>query len=182
MKPSLTYGLVMAIAGALVTFAMYFAGFHDSPEKMQSGLGKWVGILASVAIAVATLSLAMSDRRAQRAPDAHWGYGPALGTGVLTSLFAALFGAVFAYIYFAMINPNMSDVVYQTQVAAMEAKGMTADRIEKAESFMRKMVSPPIMTVFQTMFGFVANVILSAIVAIFFRRRASEATLPPTLS
>jgi hypothetical protein len=185
MKIPLTYGVIMAVAGALLTFAMFFTGMHDSVERMRSGLGQTIAWVVPLAIGIVCLCLAMRDKRNATPPDKNWGYGSALGTGVLTGLFGALFGAVFAYIYFVYINPNISEVIYQTQVAAMESKGMASEQIERAEPMMRKMMSPAMMTVFQSVMGFVWTVLLSLIIAIFFRRRTAVAApagdLPPTL-
>jgi hypothetical protein len=187
MKTPLTYGVAMAIASALLTFVMFFAGFHDSPEKMQSGLARTISSVGPLAIAITCLALAMRDKRGTTPLDQTWGYGSALGTGVLTALVGAFVGAIFAYVYFAYINPNMADVVYQMQVAKMEANGTSADQIEKAEPMMRKFMSAPGMTLFQTFFGFLSGVVLSLIVAIFFRKRKiplTEADLqvPPPLT
>jgi len=184
MKTPLIYGFAMALAGALLTFVMFFAGFHSSAEKMQSALGRTIGTVGSLVIAIVCLLLAMRAKRAGTPPDAPWGYGSALGAGVLTGLFAALIGIVFAYVYFVFINPQMSEVVYQVQVAKMEAKGMSSDQIDRAEPMMRKMMSPVAMTIFQTIFGFLASVVLSLILAIFVRNRSVDITsgeTPPAL-
>ena len=171
----------MAIGSALLTFIMFFAGLHDSAEKMQSAVARTIAIAGPLAIAITCLVLAMRDKRANTPADAPWGYGSALGTGVMTGLFSALIGVVFAYVYFVYLNPNMPEVIYQTQVAKMEAKGMSADQIERAEPMMRKMMSPVMMTAFQSIGGFVWTVLLSLIIAIFFRRRASGSELNPEL-
>lgn len=168
----------MAIAGALLTFILFFAGFHGSVEAMQSGVAQTVSIVVPVLITVICLALAMRDKRESTPSDSGWGYGSALGTGVVTVLFSALFGAVFAYIYFAVLNPDMSDVIYETQVAKMEEKGMPADQIDQAEPIMRKMLSPVMMTVFQSVMGFISGVVLSLIVAIFYKRRSTESGMP----
>lgn len=175
----------MAIAGALLTFIMFFAGFHESAEKMQSGFAQTIGVVGPLAIAITCLALAMREKRANTPADTNWSYGSALGVGVLTGLCGAVVGAVFAYIYFAIINPNISEVIYQMQVGKMTAKGMSGDQIEKAEPMMRKMMSPAIMTVFQSVMGFVWSVILSLIIAIFFKNRNSAgltADSPPPIA
>lgn len=177
----------MAIASALLTFVMFFAGLHDSPEKMQSGLAQTIGIIGPLAIAITCLSLAMRDKRRNTPPDESWSYGSALGTGVMTALFGAMLGAIFAYIYFAYLNPNMPEVIYQTQVAKMEASGKSADQIERAEPMMRKFMSAPVVAIIQSVVGFIWGVILSLIIAIFFRRRviasdAADLRVPPPLT
>ncbi len=169
MKTSLTYAAAMAIAGAVLTLLLFFAGFHDSVEKLK--LAQWVGMGGGLAIGVVCLALAMRDRRAAYPADRDWGYGPALGTGVLTGLFASLFGLITAYVYFTILNPGFSEVVFQAQALAMEEKGMSAAQIEKIEPILRKWMSPVAMTILQGLSGFVWSTVLSLIVAIFLRRR-----------
>jgi hypothetical protein len=180
MKTPLIYGAAMAIAGALLTFVMFFAGFHGSSEKMQSGTAQTLGIVGPIAISIIGLVLAIRDKRANTPPESPWGYGSAVGTGVLTGLFSALFGAVFAYIYMAFLNPELGNIIYETQVAKMEAQGMPQEQIDAAERMMRMMMSPGMMTLFQTIAGFLWAVVLSLILAIFFRQRPASLQ-PPAL-
>ena len=162
----------MAIAGAMLTLLLFFAGFHDSVENMKPA--QWLGGVGGVAIGATCLALAMREKRAQFPADADWGYGSALGSGVLTAVFASLFGLVTGYVYFAILNPGFSDVLYQAQASAMEAKGVPASQIEKIEPLLRKWMSPIALTITQFVMGFVWSVVLSLITAIFFRKR------PPT--
>lgn len=185
MKTPLTYGFAMALAGAVLTFVMFLAGYHDTAEKMQTVFAQVVGAVVPLAIGISCLALAMREKRAETPADRDWGYGSALGTGVLTALFGSLIGLVTAYVYFAFINPHMGDVLYQVQVAKMEAKGASADQIERAEPMMRKFMTPVAMTLFQSVLGFIWGVILALIVAIFFRKRpvvAFETEVPPPVA
>lgn len=74
----------MAVAAALLTLILFFTGFHDDVEGIESGLGKILSGVGSLAISIAFLALAMRDKRANTPIDASWGYGSALWTGVLT--------------------------------------------------------------------------------------------------
>lgn len=185
MKTPLTYGVIMAVASALLTLILFFVGFHDSPEQMQSGAGKFIAVVVPLAISIICLALAMRDKRANTPDDAPWGYGSAVWTGVLTAVVASLLGAVFAYLYFGLINPTMTDVLYQAEVAKMEDKGLSPEQIDRAEQFMRKMLSPGFMAVFQSIGGFLVTVVLSLILAIFYKKRAlapaSADRSPPVL-
>lgn len=168
MKTSLAYGAAMAIAGAILNLIFYFAGLHDSAEKLR--IAQWLGIVGALAIGITCLALAIREKRAQYPADREWGYGPALGGGVLAGLFGSLFGLITAYAYFAVINPGFCDVIHQMQVATMEARGMSASQIERAEPVLRKMLSPVVMTLMQGASGFVWSLVLSLIVAAFLRK------------
>jgi hypothetical protein len=182
MKTPLIYGAAMAIGGALLTLILFFAGFHDSAEKMGSGIAQSLGMVGGLLIAVVCLVLAMRDKRANTSPDLPWGYGSALGTGVLTGLFSALFGAIFTYIYFAFLNPGVTNIMYEVELAKMEARGTPPEQIDAAEGMMRFMFSPGMATLVQTIVGIVVIVILSLIIAIFYKNRpAALQTEPPPL-
>lgn len=185
MKTPLLYGALMAIIGALITFGLFFAGFHDTASKFQ--VGQWIGSGFGLLTGIVCLALAMRERRAEYPVNRTWGYGPAVGTGVMTGLWAVLFGAVLAYVYFAIVNPNFGEFTYQMQVAKLQAKGMTPSQIEAASGVMRKFLSPVVMTIFQAIGGFVWSVILALIVAIFFRKpvavaEPSELETPPPVA
>jgi hypothetical protein len=169
MKLGLIYGAAMSIAGALFLLLLFFAGFHDSAEKMQSA--QWLGLGGGVTISVICLALAMREKRAQFSPEEDWTYGSALGAGVLAGLFGSLFGMITSYCYFGIINPGFSDLVVQAQIAGMESYGMPAAQVEKSEPMLRKMASPVVMTLSNGFGGVVFSTLLSLVVAIFFRHR-----------
>lgn len=183
MKTSLTYGAAMAIAGAVLTLLLYLAGLHDAVEQLKTA--QWAGTVGGIAIGVTCLALAMREKRALHPADSDWGYGAALGAGVLTGLWGSLLGMVTAYVYFGIVNPGFSDVILQSQVAAMEAKGVSAAQLERIEPMIRKWLSPVALTLTQGAMGFVWSFLLALIVAGFFRKRpaaSDSAPVPPELS
>jgi len=183
MKTPLLYGCLMTLATALTTFALFFAGYHESPEKVQAT--QWVGTVVGIVAGVVFTWLAMRERRAEYPADKTWSYGSALGTGVLTAVVAAVTGAIVTYVYFSFINPAMADHIYQLQVMKMQAKGMSDDQIQRAAPMMKMFMSPGVMCAMQIVFGIVAGTVVSLIVAIFVRQplprfeTAEMATPPP---
>jgi hypothetical protein len=177
MKTPLTYGALMAIATAALTLLLYFAGFHDNAEKF--GTGQLLGTVGGLAIAVVCLALAMREKRASFPAAATWGYGSALGVGMLTGLVASLLGVITAYLYFVIINPGFGDFVVQYEVAKLEAKNIPEAAITQAEGMFKFMTRPAMMLTMQAVGGFVWALVLALLVAIFFRRR--ERAAPPTL-
>ncbi|HEY1107319.1 MAG TPA: DUF4199 domain-containing protein [Opitutaceae bacterium] len=169
MKLAFTYALFMTLSGAALMLLLYFLGFQSSVEKFQAG--QWIGGIGGVALSAVFLALAMREKRADFPAVEEWGYGNALGAGVLTGLFASLFGIVTAYFYFFVLNPEFSEINHQVQIRAMEAKGMSPADIAKIEPAMRMFSKPALLLVFQVIGGFFFSTIISLIVAIFFRKR-----------
>lgn len=172
MKTYLTYGFAMAFVGALLNFALYFAGYHSDPAKLTAA--QVIGTVVGLGSAITFIILGIRARRAETPLTEEFGYGSALVSGIMVVLFASLIGTVLNYLYFHVINPGFADVVIQAQAQKMEAKGMSATSIEQMEAGVRRMMNPAL----QAAIGFVVSMffgtLVSLIAAIFLKRSADE--------
>lgn len=178
MKHYLTYGLYLALAGALLNLVFFFLGYHSDVAKFHTA--QWVGGIGMLAIGIVLTAVGIKARRADVPPSESFGYGSALGAGVMITLFANLFAAIFNFSYIKFINPGFTDVMMQLQAEKMEAKGMSSAQIEQAQHFMRAMMGPVGYSITGFITGIVFGVIISLVVAAFLRRAASEE--PPALA
>lgn len=169
MKTSLTYGFIMALGTALVSLGFFFAGYHDDAAKMETA--QRISMVLNIAIAIVTIVLGMREKRALTPADQNWGYGSALGTGLMVSLWGTLFSCIYSYAYFTLINPAINEVIFQAQVLKMEESGMSAAQIAQAEPMMRKWMSPAVMTIMSFFIILIFNAVISFIAAIFVKNR-----------
>lgn len=174
MKTYLAFGFALALAGSVLTFALYLLGFHSDPAKVDTG--QFISMIAMAAIAVFCIVAGTKTRRASAPPDEEFGYGRALGAGVLISLFAGLFNVVGNLVYMQLINPEFRDVLVAAQVQKWEAAGMNSQQIESAETVMRKMMHPAIQAVSAFFGTLIIGSILSLITAAFLKRPAAPFT------
>ena len=173
MKTYLTYGFAMALASILLNLVLYFAGFHSDASKL--GTGQLLGMCGGAGIAIVCIVLGTKAHRAEvLANQEEFSYGRALGTGVMITLFAALFGIVTGHLYMNVINPGMKDIILQSQVAKMEAKGMPADKLEQMEAFTRKMMTPALMAAIGFVSAMFSGTVISLISAAFLKRSVSD--------
>ena len=180
MKTTFKFGLGIGIAGAVLNLILFFAGFHDTPEKMQTS--QWIGGILGLSISVGGVLLAMRARRAETPLDEDFGYGRALGTGTLTVLWSSLVGSVLQALYIGVINPNFQEIMVEGQIAKMEAQGVPSEQIDAAEKIMTMMGGPIPQALTVLIGGFIFGFIISLIVAIFVRREAVETfDSPPPL-
>lgn len=172
MKTYLTYGFYMALGGVILTFALYFTDFHSEPSKLATA--QVIQSVVGLALSFTFVVLGTQARRAEIPLTEDFGYGRALGTGVMISLFAAVIGTISHYVYSAFINPNFIEVMVQAQTLKFEEKGMTSEQIERAVGMMRGIMRPGI----QAAFGFIAGVffgtVVSLITAAFLKRPATD--------
>lgn len=178
MKIYLNHGLGMAIAGTLLAFVLYFLGYHNDVEKIESA--QRVAMIAGIAIAIVGLTLAVKARRATAPTHEPFGYGPALGAGTLTALFSSLFGAIAHVLYVAVVNPGMIDLIVENEITKLENQGTPDAQFEAAEGMIRMFSSPAAQGVFGFIGGFFFTFIVALIVAAFLKRPAT--TTPPPLA
>ena len=177
MKTSFIYGLSIAIAGTLLTFILYFLGFHDSIEKFPTG--QTIGMIGGLIITVGGLVLAVKARRAETNPEEEFGFGRAMGAGVLTGLFASLFGSISNVTYMSVINPNLQDMIIEGEIIKLEDQGLSAEQIEGAEGMIRMMTGPVASGIMGFVVSFVVCVVLSLIIAAVLKRPAADIVAPP---
>lgn len=179
MKTYLTYGFVTALAGALLNLGLYFAGYHSDGSKIAAA--QTIGMVVGGIVTIVCIALGIRARRTEvLAAHEDFGYGRALGAGVMVSVFAGLFGMVTGYLYMQVINPGMTDLILQHQVAQWEAAGMSADLIDQMQATTQKMMTPAVMTVMTFVGAVFTGTIISLIAAAFLKRSASDA--PPLVS
>jgi hypothetical protein len=177
MKTCALYGFITALAGAFLVLILYFLGFHSDPAKL--GAAKTIGGFGGLAIGIVCTALGVKARRQELPPTDEFGYGAALGAGVLISLFASILSGIFTYAYHAFINPGFSEILIQDAMAKIEAKGVSGAQLDKIESFNRIMFSPVPMALIALIFGFIFGVIISLVVAAFLKKPAP--VQPPAL-
>jgi hypothetical protein len=182
MKIYLIYGFAMAVAGAVLGVGLYLLGFHSDPSKLA--MAQILGGVFGITIGVVCITLGTKARRAQIPATEEFGYGRALGAGVMIALWASLFGIVTTILYATVINPDFVDVIVQAQLEKFEAKGMTAAQIEGAERMVRKMTSPGIQACFNFAGGLFFGTLISLVTAAFLKRPAAPVhyDAPPVVS
>lgn len=178
MKTPLTYGALIAIASALLTFALFFAGYHSDPEKVETATR--LGGLAGIAIGIVGICLGISARRKETPPHEEFSYGKALLAGLLTGVFAAVFVNLFNAIYFSFINPGLMDIILQAQTAKLEAQGLKPEQIEAGMKIGRIFTHPVVQFIFGVIGQTVMSLVISLIAAAFFKRRGTP-TEPPAV-
>jgi hypothetical protein len=170
MKTCSLYGFISTLGGALLTLALYFAGYHSDPAKLTAAT--WVGGLGGLAIASACMALGVKARRAEVPETEAFGYGQALGAGALVALVSSVLSAVFTYAYYAFINPGFTEILLQDKMDKLQAKGISGAQLDQAEKFTRLMLNPVPASVFALIAGFIAGFIIALIVAAFLKRPA----------
>ncbi len=175
MKTYVTYGFFMALGGFLLNLVLYLVGFHSDPAKIQ--MAQWIAMGGGTVIAFVCLVLGTKARRESVPPSEEFGYGRALGAGVMISLFASLFGIFTTYLYMTVINPGFTDILLQAQANNLEAKGISQDKIDQIQKMSAMWMKPAVQACFAFIFGMIFGTIFALITSAFLKRPATE--VPP---
>ena len=169
------YGVAMAVASSLLNYGLYFAGFHETPDKL--GTAQMIAMIGGLLISITCITLGTRARRAETPANESFGYGRALGAGFMVSLWGVIFGTISQVLYIAVVNPGFGDVMVQTELAKAEARGASAQQLEQAEGFIRMMTSPTAQAVVGFIFGLIFCTVIALIVAAFVRRPEDKSML-----
>lgn len=176
MKTALLYGFLLALGTALLTLALYFFDFHSEVEKLSSA--QTIGSIGGIGLCAACLYFGLSESRTHAvAARNDWFFGSAFGQGLAISLCGAVLAAGFNYFYFASINPDFGSVIQRAQTAAMEAKGMPPEQIDRAMQFTQRFFTPAALTIFGGVFGFLTNAVIALHFALAMPGRHPRASL-----
>jgi Protein of unknown function (DUF4199) len=173
MKTCSLYGLFLAVTGAVITLLLYFLGYHSDPAKL--GAGKLIGGLVVLVASVFITVLGIKARRSEVPESEPFGYGKALGAGMMVSVVAVLLSTVFNFVYFTFINTGYMELMVQDQMDKLQAKGLSGAQLEQAEKMTRMMMGPVPSALIGVIVGLFFGLLIALILAAFLKRPAPAA-------
>ncbi len=159
--PSLMPGIYLGFALIMYTLVLFILDVDmESPLKYGSYAIMAIGLYMSI--------IAFRDKQL----DGFISYGKAFSAGFYTGLFASVIASIFTIIYVQYIDTELiANILLVAEESMLEANpDMSNEQIDQALSMTEMFTSPIMMGVM----GFIANLILSAIlsliIAIFAKR------------
>ena len=175
MNTALFYGLVLGLAGIVLSLISYFLGFQTDKIALEP----WVG-LVQLAVSVTVLWLGIRAAR-EDSKDKSLTYGRGVRTGFLISLYSTLISIVYSVIHVTYINPAYPDYKIEALRHDWARKGMTDAQMASLEKFTRMLFSPVLMSIYLLIVLVALGVVISLVLAAFLKRAAAP-DLPPVIS
>lgn len=161
-KANLNNGLILGLIGILYTLAIYF--FDLTFNKAQS----YVFFL----ILIVSLFYLVKQYR-NNSLNGYISYGQAVGSGVIIFLYFSVISAIFTYILYAFIDPDLVGKQLANAEEMLLQKGMPQDTIDTAMKMQRKLIVPEIMAPLSIFGNMLTGTIMSLLVAIFVRKEGN---------
>ena len=158
------WGFITALASMLVTTVYY------STDSMESKSQSWVNFaILAIGIIVCTLMYRQTLGEKDEFP-----YSKALGLGVTTIFFASLILAVFTFVLYKYIDPDLVSKSLSASEQKLLDKGYTEDMVEQQLEMTRKFMTPAVMSIFSIFGNVIIGLVISLITSIFLRKKAAD--------
>jgi hypothetical protein len=164
------YGLLAGLILIALSLGMYLSGLvdytgQDTASSVISNIITWGTIIVAVVLAV------------KQHRDTELGglitFGRSFYVGFIVALIIGLVSAVWSYIFFAFVDPDLiSTILEMSKEQMMDQQGMSASDAEDAMGMMSWMFSPAMFAVFGLVGSLFAGVIISLIIAAIMKRDA----------
>ena len=154
------YGAIGSVILIALGLIMHLAGMNDY-EAMGQGSGNWLSSILSWVVYIGTIVMAVRFHRDNQL-GGYISFGRAFGIGMIATLAMAVISAIWTYLFFSVIAPEVLDIMSE---AALE--NMPADQAEQAGDMMGMFMSGGFMSIavlFGTLFtGAIISLIVAAI-------------------
>lgn len=161
-KANLTNGLILGLIGIVYTLIIYF---------LDLTFNKYQGYVLMLIQIAALFFLLKSYRDNFR--HGMITYGEALGAGVIIFLYYSVIMAIFSYIQFTVIDPDMTDKLLAFTEEEMIKRGMPQAQIDAGMSVQSKIMKPGILAPVSILGSMFRGLIMSLIVAAFVRKEGN---------
>src|SRR5512140_1874312 len=161
-KANLTNGLILGLIGIVYNLVMYF---------LDLTFNKTQGYVFLLILIVSLFFLLKSYRNNYL--RGYITYGQAVGAGVVIFLIYSIITAVYTYILYTVIDPELTAKQLAFTEEMMAKKGMPQQALDTAINMQKKMMKPGIMFIVGIFMTMIYGVIISLVAAIFVRKEGN---------
>lgn len=161
-KANLTNGLILGFTGVVYSLVMYFLDLTFN--QVQGPV-----------FIVIQLGLMFFLLKSYRDNYLHGQitYGQSVGAGVIIFLYSAIISAIFMYILYTVIDPELTEKQLAFVEEKMLEKGAPQEAVDAGMSIQRKIMKPEIMAPFSILGSMFWGTIVSLIMSIFIKKEGN---------
>jgi hypothetical protein len=161
-KANLSNGLILGLEGIAFSLVLYF---------LDLTLNKSAGYI-NIPIQLALLFFLLKTYR-DNFMHGQITYGQALGAGVVIFVYVSIITAIYTYILWVVIDPELVKKSLAVSEEAMMNKGLPQASIDAGMAFTAKIMKPGIMSIFSIFGTMFFGVIYALLVSIFIRKEGN---------
>ena len=161
-KANLNAGIILGMIGIIWTLVLWFL---DQTTNRSIGWIFWIVIIVGIFLGIKSYR--------DKYLNGFITYGQSLGAGVIIMLYYSIISAVFTYVLYKFIDPNLTDKMLALTEEQLVERGMAEGMIEQSMQVQRKILTPLVMSVSSIFAGVFIGTILSLIISLFTKREGN---------
>jgi hypothetical protein len=161
-KANLTNGLILGLIAVVYSLVMYFLDLYFN--RTQSYL--------LLLVLIVTLYFLVKSYR-DNYLHGYITFGQAVGAGVVIFLYFSIISAIFTYILYAVIDPELTSKQLAFTEEMLSKRGMPQEALDAAMKMQEKFIKPGLMVPFSILANMFYGTIMSLLVAIFVRKEGN---------
>lgn len=156
---SLKWGVILGIIMVIYSLLLYILDL-----SLNRALG-WV----AYAILLVAVFLAVKNYR-DKLNGGFLSFGNAFSIGLLIFIFSGIISAIFSFIMFKYLAPELIDKITVMQEEKLLSRGIPEDMVEAQMGMAKKFMSPGMMSIMSVVSSLVGGSIISLIVAAILKK------------
>ena len=158
---ALTWGIILGLVSIVYSVILYM---------VDQVFNQTLGYL-SILILIAGLVISVKSYR-DNVLEGEITFGKAFGFGVLVALVSAVLGAIYSYLLYTVIDPDLQKKMLEMAAEKMLEKGVPEGQIDQALEITKRFMSPVITSIGAVFSGTLIGTIISLVVAAIFKKES----------
>lgn len=161
-KANINAGVILGLLGIIWTLVLWF---FDLTTNQTMGMIFYVVIIIGLFLGIRSYR--------DKYLNGFITYGQSLGAGVIIMLYYSIIAAVFTFILYKFIDPNLLDKMLALAEEKLAERGLGEGMIEQSMQIQKKIMTPLVMSITAVFSGVFMGTILSLIISLFTRREGN---------
>jgi hypothetical protein len=161
---AMKWGLIISSVLIVVSLAFYLTG---NPTSTAEGWLQYPIIIGGIILATISFKKLLPEK-------APFSYGTALGYGVATMLFASIVLAVYTFVLYQFIAPDLIGIKLEAMEEALLDSGLNDNMVEQQIKMYHLIFKPSFLAFGQIIGGVFGGFFVSLVTSIFLRKKSSS--------
>lgn len=166
------YGLIAALILVLVGLGMYLGGFVDMTNRGSAA--NWISNIINFGVMIGASIMAVRKHRDEDL-GGFISFGRVFKTSFLVILIITIISAVWSYVFFSFVAPDLIDTIIEASRTQMaEKQGLSEEQIDQSMAMVGWMFSPVSLSLMAGISMLFFGLIISLILGGFMKRDAPQ--------
>ena len=158
---ALTWGIIIGLVSIVYSVILYMVD-----QVFNQTLG-YLGLI----ILIAGMVIAVRSYR-ENVLGGEISFGKALGFGVLIAVFSGILGAIYSYLLYTVIDPDLQGKLLDITAERLLERGVPEGQLDQTLEISKRLMSPVILSISSILNSALMGTIIALVVAAIFKKES----------